>query len=144
MTFFGSKKKAEGKSQVQLQVPKKDPLRELVPSDEKLYLALQTFLLGDPNRQLPMLGSVDTLSLKAEEEKAKGDKWKARINYETAARIDIYKEDREGAEKFLRQAEEFAEDGGQNRVMLETLLTNMDEVMRISKLYYSSMSKTGK
>jgi hypothetical protein len=144
MTFFGSKKKAEGKSQVQLQVPRKDPLRELVPNDEKLYLALQTFLLGDPNRQLPMLGSVDSLSLKADEERAKGDKWKARINYETAARIEIFIEDRAGAEKFLRQAEEFAEVGGQNRVMLETLLKNMDEVMRISKMFYSSISKGGK
>jgi len=138
MTFFGSKKKSEGVKQVQVETPRKDPLRELVPNNEKMFVALQTFLLGDPDRQLPMLGSVDSLSLKAEAENTKGDKWKARIDYETAAKIEIYKENREDAEKFLRHAEELAEEGGQNLAMLEILLTNMDEVMRISKMYYHS------
>ncbi len=137
MTFFGNKKKSTGASQIPVQVVKKDILRDLVPNDEKLYIALQTFLLGDPTRQLPMLGSVDSLLTKGDEDKAKGNNWKARLNYETAAKIEIYKNNREDAEKFLRLAEGIAESNEANRVLLGTLLENMDRVMEISKVYYA-------
>ena len=137
MTFFGNKKKSEGVRQTQVQVPKKDALRDLVPNDEKMYIALQTFLLGDPERQLPMLGSVDSLLTRGDEDKAKGNMWKARINYETAAKIEIYKNNKEDAAKFLRLAEGLTESGETNRAMLGTLLENMDRVMEISKLYYA-------
>jgi hypothetical protein len=140
MTLFGNKKKPEGALQVPVQVVKKDILRDQVPNDEKMYLALQTFLLGDPARQLLMLGSVDSLLTKGDEDKAKGNNWRARINYETAAKIEIYKNNKEDAEKFLRLAEGLTDSNEANRVILRTLLENMDRVMEISKQYYASLA----
>jgi hypothetical protein len=140
MTFFGNKKKSEGARQIPVQVAKKDTLRDLVPNDEKMYMALQTFLLGDPERQLPMLGNVDSLLARGDEDKATGNKWKARINYETAAKIEIYKNNKEDAEKFLRLAEALTESNEVNRAMLSTLLENMDRVMRFQSVLRSISS----
>ena len=124
---------------MQEQRPRKQTLKDLVP-DEKMYIALQTFLMGDPIRQLPMLGSVDSLLLRADLEKANGEKFKARLDYETAARIEIYRLDKVGTEKFLALSREMTENGEPNRAMIETMLANIDEALRISKLYYSSIA----
>jgi len=137
MTFFGSKKKSVAPQQEQ--IPKKLTLKDLVPNDEKLYTALQTFLMGDPMRQLPLLGNVDSLSSRGDLEKTNGEKFKARLDYETAARIAIYKLDKGGAEKFLSLARDLADNGESSRVLIETMLANIDEVLRISKLYYNSV-----
>ncbi len=137
MTLFGNKRKAEATKQIQEQSPKKLTLKDLVPNDEKMYLAMQTFLLGDPERQLPMLGSTDSLLAKGDQDKANGEKLRARMSYETAAKIEIYKQNKDGAEKCLRLAKEVTENEDR-RALLETMLANMDEVLRISKLYTSS------
>ncbi len=139
MTLFGNKSKSVATNQIQEQAaPKKLTLKDLIPDDEKMYLALQTFLLGDPKRQLPMLGNVDSLLLIGDQEKAKGEKLGARINYQTAAKIEIYNLNKEGSEKFLRLALDLTESGKPGRALLETMLANMDEVMRVSKLYYTA------
>ena len=80
MTLFGNKRKAEATKQIQEQSPKKLTLKDLVPNDEKMYLAMQTFLLGDPERQLPMLGSTDSLLAKGDQDKANGEKLRARMS----------------------------------------------------------------
>jgi hypothetical protein len=100
---------------------------------------MQTFLLGDPERQLPMLGSTDTLLAKGDQEKANGEKLRARMNYETAAKVEIYKQDKEGVEKCLRLAIEVTENEDR-KALLNTMLANLDEVLRISKLYSGSVT----
>src|ERR1700733_12328082 len=77
MPLFGNKRKSETANQLQEQVPKKPTLKDLVPNDQNMYLALQTFLLGDPVRQLPMLGSTDSLLAKGDQEREKGELSKA-------------------------------------------------------------------
>ena len=144
MPLFGSKHKPEAAKQIQEQVPKKLTLKDLVPNDEKMYLALQTFLLGDPERQLPMLGNTDALLAKGDQDKANGEKLKARMNYETAAKIEIYKQNKELVEKSLRLSKEVTENGDPRRELLETMLANIDEVLRISKLYSNSVAHRNK
>ncbi len=65
MALFGSKKrKPEAAVQtVQEQLPTNpnSHLKEFIPNDEKMFTALQNFLLADPERQLPMLGGTDAL-----------------------------------------------------------------------------------
>jgi len=144
MTLFGNRHKLEAAKQIQEQVPKKITLKDLVPNDEKMYLALQTFLLGDPERQIPMLGSIDALLAKGDQDKANGEKLKARMNYETAAKIEIYKQNKELVEKSLRLAKEVTENEDPRRELLETMLANLDEVLRISKLYSDSVAHRNK
>ncbi|HXQ91375.1 MAG TPA: hypothetical protein VN739_00105 [Nitrososphaerales archaeon] len=144
MPLFGSKHKPEAAKQIQEQVPKKLTLKDLVPNDEKMYLALQTFLLGDPERQLPMLGNTDALLAKGDQDKANGEKLKARMNYETAAKIEIYKQNKELVEKSLRLSKEVTENVDPRRELLETMLANIDEVLRISKLYSNSVAHRNK
>jgi hypothetical protein len=140
MTLFGNGRKS---SQVIKQVAveqstKKITLRDFVQNDEKLYDALQTFLLGDPKRQLPLLGSTDSLLSKANEQRANGENIQARLNYETAAKIELYRQNKEGLEKFLRLADETTGNGERGKVLIETMLAKVDEALRISKEYYYS------
>jgi hypothetical protein len=140
MTLFGSKRKSETANQLQEQVPKKPTLKDLVPNDQKMYLALQTFLLGDPVRQLPMLGSTDSLLAKGDQERAKGEISKARMNYDTAIKMEIFKQNKDIVEKIIRLAEQVTNEQDPHRQLLETMLGNLDEVLRISKLYYISVA----
>ena len=143
MTFFGSKRKSQATPQIQEQIPHKQTLKDFVP-DEKLYTALQTFLMGYSSGRLPMLGTVDSLLLKADLEKANGERFKARLDYETAARIEIYRLDKGETERFLALSRDMTENCESNRVVIETMLANVDEVLRISKLYYSSIAPHAK
>jgi hypothetical protein len=145
MTFFGSRKqKAKITKQIveqQVQSTPSTRLKEFVPNDEKMYIAMQNFLLADPERQVPMLGESDALIAKGEAASAKGDKLVARISYETAAKIEIYKQNKENAEKCIRLANELTESNDLHRASYEAMLGNMDEVLRISKLYSNSVSR---
>lgn len=139
MNLFGNgKNKSDKESTFQVQAPRRVTLEDLVPNNEKLLSALQTFLLGDPKRQIPLLGTINSLLLKGEQDKARGEILRARINYETAAKIEIYNRNKEGAEKFLRLADGVAERASPYQAIIETMLTDLDEVMRVSKQYYDS------
>ena len=136
MTLFGKKNSQVVKQVAVEQVPKKITLKDLVPNNEKLYEALQTFLLADPKRQLPLLGSTDLLLARGNEERANGDNSKARFDYETAAKIELYNQNKEEFGKFLRLANETSANGERGKDLLETMLAKLDEAMRISKEYY--------
>ena len=146
MTFFGSRKQKSKAStkQVVEQVPATTTpsarLRDFVPRDERLFVALENFLLADPERQVPMLGQTDALVAKGDAATAKGDKLVARISYETAAKIEIYKQNKDSAEKCIRLANALSENNDPHRASYEAMLENMDEVLRISKLYSSAVS----
>ena len=141
MTLFGKRSSPATKQVVDDARPaKKITLRDLVPNDEKLYVAMQTFLLGDPKRQLPLLGTSDSLLIKGDEEKSRGENSMARFDYETAAKIELYRMNRQAFEKFLRLANDIAVSGDRDKVFLETLIANEDEALRISKEYYREKS----
>jgi hypothetical protein len=72
---------------------------------------------------------------KGDSARADGKNMEARANYETAAKIEIYKEDKESARSCLISADEVSEKEQRNHGFHETMLADMDEVMRISKAY---------
>ena len=120
-----------------------DNLVKQEASNEKVYKALENFLLADPGRQLSQLGGSKGLLADADAAKSRGDNEAARGKYETAAKIEIYKQDKESARRDIDLAEKFtAPDDSQHREIHKTLLSHMDEVMRISSDYYANLSRS--
>jgi len=118
-------------------------LRKLVQNDDsKLYFAMETFLLEDPASQIPVLGEPPTLIGKADQERAKGNSIIARVNYETAAKIAIYNQDREVTRKSLGLAQEVTNKDDKHLEIQSTMLDNLDEVMRVANEYYKTILKT--
>ncbi len=108
------------------------PLKNLVISDPKMFAALQNFLIVDPERQIPLLDSVSTLLAKGDAAKAQGNRMTARADYEIAAKIEIYRQNKDSARTFLVLAEGVSDKGQPHHEYQETMLANMDKVMRIS------------
>jgi hypothetical protein len=115
-------------------------LRELVPSDE-LYEAMENFLLGDPENQIAMLGDVDSILRKGDDERSKGQKLMARAQYETSAKIAIYDLDTQAAKIGLEQASKVTDPQDKHARMQTTMLQNLDEVMLVAKEYYKTKRK---
>src|SRR5712692_6350413 len=76
-------------------------LKSLVANDQKMYAALQNFLLADPKRQILLLGEVDSLVANGNAARVKGNNQTARADYETAAKIEIYKQNKDSARSCL-------------------------------------------
>jgi len=110
-------------------------LQELVADDPKMYVALQNFLLAEPERQLPLLDNVSTLLSKGDTAKANGNNQTARADYEVAAKIEIYKQNKESAKSFLVRAEQVTDLASEHIAFQKTMLADMDKVLRISKAY---------
>jgi hypothetical protein len=125
---------------VQLQttsVPQRSlsPLENLALDDPNMYAALQNFLIVDPGRQIPLLDDVNTLQVKGDAAKADGNNMSARADYEVAAKIEIYKQNKESATNFLVLAEGVSDKQLEHHRYQETMLADMDKVLRISKSY---------
>jgi hypothetical protein len=97
-----------------------------------MFAALQNFLIVDPERQIPLLDSVTTLLAKGDAAKAQGNRLTARTDYEIGAKIEIYKQNKEGARSFLVLAEGVSDKGQPHYEYQETMLADMDKVLRIS------------
>ena len=100
-----------------------------------LYEAMQNFLLLDPKSQIPQLGGTDSLIEKGNKAMASGNNLEARVDFETAGRIEIYRLNKESTEKCLLLAERMTESDRASQYH-ETILQNLDRVMEISKSYY--------
>jgi hypothetical protein len=113
-------------------------LKDIVVGNQRLYFAMQYFLITSPARQIPQLGGVDLLLGKADAAKAFGKNLEARVHYETAARIEIFEQHRESARKCLELADGVSDNASQQHEFHETMLANMDEVLRVSKVFQTS------
>jgi hypothetical protein len=113
-------------------------LKQLVRSDE-MYDAIEFFLLGDPNRQIEQLGDIDGVLEKGNQAKAQSDYVKARYNYETAAKILMYRQNKEGLRKCLVLAQEVTEESDKHFAFQRTILDNLDEALSVSKKYYETI-----
>jgi hypothetical protein len=111
------------------------PLEKLVTDDQKMYAALQNFLIVDPERQIPLLDNVSALLAKGDAAKAQGNNQTARADYEIAAKIEIYRQNKDSATSFLVLAEGVSDREKQHFGYQETMLADMDKVLRISKEY---------
>lgn len=110
-------------------------LKELVSSNE-MYRAIELFLLGDPKRQIEQLGDVESLLKNGDYAKQRSDNVKARYSYETAAKIELYRQNKESLRRFLVLAQEVTDENDKHQGFQRTLLDNLDEVLRVSKQYY--------
>jgi|SRR5579872_1629864 len=120
----------------QASVPQSVPsLQGLVSDDSKMYAALQNFLIVDPERQIPLLDNVGSLLTKGNTAKDQGFNQAARANYEVAAKIEIYKQNKESAASFLVLAEGVSDKLEKHFEYQQTMLADMDKVLRISKAY---------
>jgi hypothetical protein len=114
-------------------------LKSLVANNQKMYFALQKFLLAGGEKQISQLGDVSLILARGDASKAKGNYMAARVDYETAAKIEIYKQNKDNARNCLVRAEEVSERGQSHHEFQEMMLANMDEVLRISKAYQSAL-----
>jgi hypothetical protein len=112
-------------------------LRDLVPNDE-IYEAMENFLLGDPENQIQLLGDPNEILAKADEAKGKGEDLIARAQYETLAKIAIYKQDRRLAQKSLELAGTATNPSDRHANMQKSILANLDQVIRIARDYYKT------
>jgi hypothetical protein len=100
-----------------------------------MFAALQNFLIVDPERQMPLLDNVSTLLAKGNAAKDQGLNQAARADYEIAAKVEIYKQNKESAASFLVLAEGVSDKLEKHFQYQETMLADMDKVLRISKAY---------
>lgn len=100
---------------------------------------MELFLLGDPKRQIEQLGDVDGLLNTGDQAKSADDHVKARYNYETAAKIEMYRENKEGLRRCLVLAQEVTEENDKHFAFQRMILDNLVESLRISKLYYETI-----
>ncbi|HKW05880.1 MAG TPA: hypothetical protein VJN71_11315 [Nitrososphaerales archaeon] len=115
-----------------------DPLRTLCQGDETMYQALSLFVLLNPEGQAQLGGSPSELAERARKFLSQGNKLGARINFEVAARLGIYLQDRQGAQMMLEQAASVTDDSERLRIH-KYLLSNLDTAMRIALEFYRSI-----
>jgi hypothetical protein len=122
--------------------PQRPSLEKLVAKDRDLYQALEFFLLASPKRQLMQEGEPASIKEVADEARLSGNNLSARINYESAAKMALYEQDREALKELLELA-----DGVTNverfRGYHRAILQNLDEAIRIAKEYYSGIEEPG-
>ena len=115
-------------------------LRELTAGNQKLYDALGHYFLADPRRQIEQLGSPQELEVKAKDALSKGDKSSAFIDYDYAAKIEIYKGNGENAIKYIQEADALTEKPDEHE-RHQTLLSNMDKAIEYSREYQRIRAK---
>jgi len=116
-------------------------LRSLIGTNDHMYDAMENFLLGDPERQISQLGGADSMVAKGDEAKSKGAYLFARSSFEIAAKLEIYQRNRENAKKYLLLAQEVTQKEDLEHIeILNTLLANMEMVMRIAREYYGILA----
>jgi hypothetical protein len=115
-------------------------LKDIVANNQGLYFAMQNFLIISPERQVPLLDGVGILVAKGDAAKSVGKNLEARADYETAARIEIFRQNKESARNCLKLADGVSEDASQHHEFHETMLADMDEVLRVSKAFQNSAS----
>ncbi len=100
-----------------------------------MYVALQNFLMVNPERQIPLLDDVNKLLVKGDTAKSSGNNLTARADYEMGAKIEIYNQNKESATNFLVLAESVSDRKLEHFGYQETMLADMDKVLRISREY---------
>ena len=73
-----------------------------------------------------MLGETDSVLAKGDAARASGEKLMARVNYEIAAKIEIYKQNKDSVEKCIGLAKEVTENEDSHRALLQTMLANIE------------------
>jgi hypothetical protein len=112
-------------------------LKSLIPNNPKLLEAMEYFLLASPERQLGQLGDLDNVRKTAEQSQQSGNLLMARINYESAAKIALYEENKGAFQDMLSSAQKVTPPEEKYGEYHTTLLNNIDTAMQVAKQYYS-------
>lgn len=110
-------------------------LETLTEGDKDLYDALGHYLLVDPKKQIPLLGTAESHfenGLKCMED---GKRSSARWEFELAARIKISSLDIEKAKEYLTFASSVS-DSPEQMIYHATILSHLDKVKDIATQYY--------
>lgn len=113
-------------------------LMDLVSNDQRWYNAMENFLLAEPRREIPELGEASNFRARARNFEAENDLTMARVQYETAAKIEMYHQNKAGTIDSLKKANFLAEENEQHKEYHETILSNVDKALRIANEYYST------
>jgi hypothetical protein len=113
-------------------------LKALVSTDE-MYYAMENFLLGNPERQIRALGDLESVLNAGDEAKSKDDHLGARTNYETAAKLYLYKQNKEGLRNCLILAQEITDETDKHFRFQTAIMDNIDEALRVAKTYYEKI-----
>ena len=133
MNFLHRKKKTNDRNAEQVPVAG-DRLNELCQGDSRLHKALSNFLLLEPQRQLPFLGTAEDFAKKASSALARNNPIEARTDFETAARIEIYNGNIEKVKTFLEKAQGLPDKYGEESRL--TLLANLERAIEIAAQYF--------
>ncbi len=139
MKLFGRRRKAALAQKAESERTVQDPLLILSHGDREMYDAMSRFLLLKPEEQIPQLGSTEQLLQKSNEAIGKGDLTVARVDLETATRIEMYNGNAEKVKTLLNKALDLHENLAHEKE-LRILLSNLDQAMRIAKEYYKGKS----
>jgi hypothetical protein len=139
--FRRSKEEPDTNAEVELALG--SSLRDLCAGDEELYKALEHFLLFNPKMILENLGNVPYWMAKADTAKSKGNNLVAAMDYETAARIACYENDKEATRKALAFAEGINPQSAE-AALDRVLISKLDKVFEISAIHYSIVSNAEK
>lgn len=133
-------------SEVELEVEKEQerpirrpPLEQLVPKSDELYSAIELMLMASPRRQILQGGDLSSLERTAVEAADLGETLRARINFETAARVALFEQNSYKFREMLEKADRFSKEGESFSNMHRVLLNRIDDAMRISRAFYSEL-----
>lgn len=112
-------------------------LEDFVRKGQDLYEAMEFFILASPKRQALQDGSSASLRKQGDEARQAGNNILARINYESAAKLALYEQDRESLKTLLEMADEVTK-VERFKNYHHVLLRNLDQVMKIAKDYYAA------
>lgn len=135
-----AEERLENEKEIKIIEKTNERLRDLAPND-RIYEAMENFLLGDPENQIQLLGTKDEILGKGDEAKNKGEDLIARAQYETMAKVAIYKQDSELARKSLDLAAQVTDPSDRHARMQKTIQNNMDQVINIARDYYRTKEK---
>ncbi|MDH2900106.1 MAG: hypothetical protein PXY39_03970 [archaeon] len=116
-------------------------LKSLVSSHE-MYVAMENFLLGNPERQILALGDLESVLQVGKEAKSKDDLLGARTNFETAAKLELYKQHKDGLRDCLILSQDVTDESDKHFGYQRTILDNTDEALHVAKVYYEKIPGT--
>ncbi len=129
--LFRRKREKEAKQEP---AQRRDVVRELCGTNEELHSAMTYVLLLNPERLLELRG-IEALAKSGDEALKAGDNTKARISYETAAKLALWKGQASVAQDYFKKALDVS--GSQQRkTIYETILKQPGEVAKVAAKYY--------
>jgi hypothetical protein len=132
--------KIEKQKEIRIIEKTNERLKQLVPNDV-MYEAMENFLLGDPENQIPQLGVPADIIAKWSQQTSQGESITARVEYETAAKVAIYEQDPNLVRNSLELASSVTNPNDRHARMQRTILDNLNDVIRIASEYYRIKQK---